>query len=445
MIASSVYFGRRAASHFLNYRQQYGVALLSLVLAAAVMMSVKMVLASQKIMTKSNEGAPVLKGEVDPTRLKGEGDGRINILLLGVGGSAHTAGALTDTIMVASIDPVHRDVAMLSVPRDLYVKIPGYGQAKINAAGTYGGPELSKQVVSKILDLPIHYYVQADFQAFKQAINTVGGVQVAPAELLYDPDYPCDNGKNYCPFKLKAGPQTLDGATALKYVRCRHGVCEGDFGRAARQQEVLVALREKVLKAETLTNPLKLGALVDNAGDHVRMDLNVSELAKLTELLKDVKTETIASKVLTNGEDGLLVDGSRTFSGAGSILLPRAGAFDYTEIQELAHSIFVDGYLKKEAPKVEVVNATNAYGLGAKLGKQLAAYSYQVVAVASADSVKPQTQIIDYSGGTKPYTIRYLQQRFKGQLVRADPSEKPTSGAEVVIMVGEDYKLPTQP
>lgn len=445
MAGNSTSFGRRVVGYFLDHRQQFGVVMVSFVLAGLAMLSVKMVLASQKIMTKSNEGAPAFKGEIDPTRLKGEGDGRINILLLGVGGANHTAGALTDTIMVASIDPVHKDVAMLSIPRDLYVKIPGYGQAKINAAGTYGGAELSKQVVSKLLDLPIHYYVQADFDAFKQAVNTVGGVEVAPETALYDPEYPCDNGRSYCKFNLKAGPQKLDGATALKYVRCRHGACEGDFGRAARQQEVLLALRQKVVDAQTLTNPLKIGALVDNAGEHVRTDFNLKELTKLAELLKDAKTDNIVTKVLTNDTDGLLVNGSNQFPGAGSILLPRAGAFDYSEIQELVHTIFVDGYLKKEAPKIEITNGTNTYGLGAKLSKQLSAYSYKVVAVGSASELVAKTQIIDYSEGSKPYTVRYLQQRFKAQVIKGDPAQKPTSGAEVVIMVGKDYQQPTQP
>jgi len=421
------------------------MVVVSVVLATLAMLSVKMVLASQKVMTKPSQGAPALKGEVDPTKLKGEGDGRINILLLGVGGEAHAGGSLTDTIMVASIDPIHKDVAMLSIPRDLYVKIPGYGQAKINAAGTYGGPELSKQVVEKILDLPIHYYVQADFSTFKQAVDTVGGVNVAPESPLYDPEYPCDNETQYCKFSLKAGPQRLDGATALKYVRCRHGACEGDFGRAARQQEVLLALRKEMLDAKTLTNPLKIAGLVDAVGDHVRMDLSPEELRKLATIVKDVKTDTIVTKVLTNQPDGLLVNGSDRFPGAGSILLPKAGSFDYTEIQGLVHTIFADAYLKKEAPKVEVTNAAGVPGLAAKLSTQLTAYSYQVVATTSADTLQAATTLVDYTGGTKPYTLRYLQQRFKAQIIKGESSQKPASGADVVIMVGKDYQQPTQP
>lgn len=445
MGASSTSFGRRIAGTILDRRQHIGVIIISLVLAVLAMLSVKAVLASQKVVAKPSQGAPALKGQIDPTRLKGEGDGRINILLLGVGGAEHTAGALTDTIMVASIDPIHKDVAMLSIPRDLYVKIPGYGAAKINAAGTYGGPELSKQVVSQILDLPIHYYIQADFGAFKQSVDAVGGVQVNPEKALYDPDYPCDNGRNYCPFSLKPGAQKLNGATALKYVRCRHGVCEGDFGRAARQQEVLLALRHEVLAAKTLTNPIKMSALIDGIGDHVRMDLQLNEVQKLAELLKDAKTDTITTKVLTNEEGGLLVNGSNTFKGAGSILLPRAGSFDYSEIQELVHTIFADGYLKKESPKIEIVNASGRTGLADRLNRQLSAYSYQVVGTTTATQQQPTTQLVDYSNGTKPYTVRYLQQRFKAPVVKGDPAAKPASSADIVIMVGKDYQLPTQP
>ena len=405
----------------------------------------KAIMASQKIVTKNNTGgAPVLTGEIDPTKLKGEGDGRINILMLGIGGAGHDGGTLSDTIMVASIDPKNKTVAMLSVPRDLYVKIPKNGYSKINSANSYGGPELTKEVVGEVLDLPIHYYVQADFAGFKQAVDAVGGVEVNNKTKLVDSQYPCDNNRGFCPFVLPAGPQQLDGKTALKYARCRHGSCGNDFGRAERQQELLVALRQKALQASTLTNPVKVTKLIDSVGDHVRTDLQPEETQKLAAMVKDIDVSKATVKVLNNAPDGLLIDGSSKFAGAGSILIPRAGAFDYTEIQELAHSIFVDSYLKEENALVEV-GGTSATNVQAVL-RQLKVYNYNAVSSSTLVETAAKTRIIDYSGGKKPYTVQYLERRFKVKAEKAtrENSSSQQSSPDVAIIIGSDYKVKTR-
>ncbi|HSX41221.1 MAG TPA: LCP family protein [Candidatus Saccharimonadales bacterium] len=409
---------------------------------------VKAVLATKRVIQKSSErAAPALSGPVDPTKLKGEGDGRINILLLGTGGSGHDGGNLSDTIMVASIDPKAKTIAMLSIPRDMYVRIPGYGYSKINAANAYGGPDLAKQVVSKILDLPIHYYVQADFSGFKQAVDAVGGVDINNKEKLYDSAYPCDNDRGFCPFSLPVGQYHMDGKLALKFARCRHGLCGNDFGRAARQQQLLVALRQKALEASTLTNPVKIGGLIDSVGSHAKTDLQLKELEKLAVIVKDLDTSKTQQKVLDMTPAGLLVDGSSQFPGAGSIEIPRAGAFNYSEIQALAHTIFVDGYLKQEAAAIEIQNGTTKVGMAAAVTKQLQAYSYNVVATLSAPTNDHQAStIIDYSGGKKPYTLQYLEKRFG---IKAGKAVKPTTLSagetqipDIVVIIGANYKLP---
>ncbi len=402
----------------------------------------KAIMASQRIVTKnSTGGAPVLNGDIDPTKLKGEGDGRINILMLGIGGAGHDGGTLSDTIMVASIDPRNKTVAMLSIPRDLYVKIPKNGYSKINSANSYGGPDLTKEVVSEVIDLPIHYYVQADFSGFKQAVDAVGGVDVNNETKLVDTSYPCDNNRGFCPFVLPAGQQHLDGKTALKYARCRHGSCGNDFGRADRQQELLVALREKALQASTLTNPVKVAKLIDSVGDHVRTDMQPAEIEKLTVLIKDIDTSKAAVKVLSNAPDGLLVDGSTKFSGAGYILIPRAGAFDYTEIQELAHSIFIDSYLKEENALVEVSSVSSV--MTQSILKQLKVYNYNAVASTTPAVGASKTRVIDYTGGKKPYTVQYLERRFRVKAERAtrESADSQQSQPDVAIIAGSDYKV----
>lgn len=421
----------------------------TLLMAVVAVVGIHAVLAARQIVTKnSSAGAPVLHGTVDPTKLKGEGDGRINVLLLGIGGGSHDGGNLSDTMMVASIDPVNKTVAMLSIPRDLYVKIPGYGYSKINAANVDGGPELAKQVVSQVLDLPIHYYVQLDFSGFKQAVDAVGGVNITNTTQLYDTQYPCDNDRDYCTFNLPPGQYAMNGELALKYARCRHGTCGNDFGRAARQQQLLVALRQKALQVSTLSNPVRVTGLIDSISNHVRTDLQPNEMQKMASIVKGIDISKAQTKVLDDTPGtGLLLDSSGKYPGAGSILLPKAGDFDYTAIQELAHSLFPDGYIKHENASVAVANGTLTSGLGAAVTQQLTAYGYNVTSTTTApDQTHTTGQLIDYSGGKKPYTIKYLEERFHTTAVK---QAKPVAVAgqpappDIGIIVGSDYSLAT--
>lgn len=439
---------RRWRDRLKGSKKVVALTLTLLIVAGLITFGVHAVMASRHIVTKnSTGGAPALTGEIDPTKLKGEGDGRINVLLLGTGGNNHDGGNLSDTMMVASIDPVNKTVAMLSIPRDLYVKIPGYGYNKINAANSFGGPELAKQVVSGVLDLPIHYYVQVDFSGFKQAVDAVGGVDIANATKLYDPEYPCDNEKGYCTFSLPVGQYHMDGNLALKFARCRHGQCGNDFGRAARQQQLMAALRQKSLQASTLTNPVKMSGLIDSVGDHVRTDFQPKEMQKMATIVKDIDMTKAVNKVLDNSDTGLLVDGSGKYAGAGSILLPKAGDFNYGDIQELAHSIFTDGYLQKEAAAVQIQNGTTQSGLAAAVSKQLTAYGYHITdAITAPEQTHTTSQIIDYSDGKKPFTVKYLEARFHTKAVKqtrpVDTAGQPT-GPDVVIIVGSDYRTTT--
>ncbi len=421
-------------------------SLMGLIVAVIGVVGFKAVMASSHVITKNtNAPAPALAGVINPNTLTSEGDGRINILLLGIGGSGHAGGSLSDTVMVASIDPVQNTVAMLSIPRDLYVQIPGHGSAKINAATSYGGPELSKKVVSGILGVPIHYYVQLDFSGFKQAVNAVGGVEVVSPTALADPTFPCDNDKGECGFALAAGPHHMDGTLALRYARCRHGSCGNDFGRAARQQQLLVALREKAMQASTLTNPVKVSNLIDTVGSHLRTDIQLSEIQKLAEMSSKLDTTKTTTTVLDTTPQGLLRSGEGLKTSAGAILIPKAGTYNYREIQDLTHRLFADGYIQKEAARIAVKNGTAGSGVEAAVAKQLAVYQYNIIATGVAAQQTHKTSvIIDYTGGKKPYTVAFLQKRFKATLQRS--SQKPnqaagSAGADIDIIVGGDYNV----
>jgi polyisoprenyl-teichoic acid--peptidoglycan teichoic acid transferase len=427
-----------------GWKRWFAVTAVLLVLATGLFFGAKLFFAARKIISRNTgSGAPALNGVVDPTRLRGEGDGRVNILLLGIGGPGHDGPYLSDTIMVISIDPATKDVAMLSLPRDMWVPIPGYGSAKINSACAYGESEnypggcgaLAKATVETLLDLPIHYYVQADFGAFKKAVDSVGGIDLTVDHALYDPEYPCDKNEGLvCGYSQKAGATHMNGTTALKYARCRKGNCDDDFGRALRQQKVLVALRKQALTLDTLTNPAKISGLIDSVGDHVKTDMSLPELEHLATLIKDIDTTKIISKVLDTAPDGLLVDDT-SLPSRGYVELPRSGSFD--DIRAFAHSIFADAYLKNEAASLEVQNGTLRAGLATSVAKMLTGYGYHVLATTTAaEQNVPKTLLYDYSGGKKPYTIQYLEKRFG---VKAQSATAVQGGPDIRIIIGADY------
>jgi LCP family protein required for cell wall assembly len=436
-----------------------GLVVGALVVVAGGWIAGTALLAAHNIITKSGGGAPALANKVNLTTLKGEGDGRINILMLGIGGQGHEAPNLSDTIMVMSIDPKTKDAAMLSIPRDLYVQIPATGKyktqySKINAANSYGGPELAQKVVEKVIGVPIHYYVVVDFSGFRQAIDSVGGIDLTVAKALRDPLYPCDDGTKlagkYCPINITAGVHHMTGAQALQFARSRETT--SDFDRAARQQQVLLALRLKAMQLSTLTNPIKLTGLINTMGSHVKTDMQLDEMKKFALIAKDIDTTKVTNKVLDTGKtDSLLIDGSGLIAGAGSIELPKAGNFAYSDIQDFVKNIFVDHYITDENARIEVQNGSGKTGIAGLVATSLKAAHYNVGDPVNAPDILTKSVIYDYTNGKKPYTINYLEHRFgvKAQKMTAPtatPSTTTTAGTstppEIRIILGSDYKAP---
>lgn len=432
-------------------RRRKALLIMACVVALGFGAAVPVAIASRKAVTKNTSGgAPALKKEaVDPTTLKGEGDGRINILLLGIGGAGHDGGNLSDTIMVASIDPRTKDVAMISIPRDMYVKIGDYGSSKINAAYAYGemydyeggGLALAKSTVSKVLNVPIHYGIRVDFAAFRQAVDSVGGVDVNVPKALYDPLYPLGETGKYMVVNVPAGQQHFNGEQALQYTRSRETT--SDFDRAARQQQVILALKEKATGLKTLSNPAAMLGLVTAAGTHVQTDFQPNELTKLASIVKDIDTTKVSSKVLdtTNYLD-------QTTDQRGYIEYPKLGLYNYSDIQDFVHGLFADSYLKQENAAVLVQNGTPKNGVALQVFKLLKGYGYNLMPAATADrSDYATTQIIDYSNGTKPYTIKYLEKRFATKAVKqaktattVDPATgQPAAQPDVTVILGANY------
>ena len=439
---------RKGLGRYLSWRRVL-LAVVLVVLAVGGMYGYKVYMATRQIFSGSTKLAPALSDDL--TKLKGEGDGRVNIALLGIGGGDHAGGTLSDTIMVASLDVKTKEVAIVSVPRDLYVKIPGYGYDKINAAHAYGekynykggGGALSKVTLENNLGVPIHYYARIDFDGFKKAIDVVGGVDITNKTTLIDSEYPCDNNQwKSCGYKLAPGQYHMNGLQALKYARCRKGTCGDDYGRAARQQEVLVALRKKALSLGTLSNPAKVASLIDVVGDDFKTDLSFGEIKKLVSIGKDIDTSKIVSKVLTNnpndGSTPLVQNGN---IGGASVVIPTAGVGNFTAIKAFMRSVFVDSYITKEHAKIDLQNGTSRAGLAATTAALLKGYQYNIVSIESADQLTYTNSVIyDYSNGSKPMTIKYLENRFgvKAQKATAPTGVDPVP--DIRIIIGSNYK-----
>ena len=225
------------------------------------------------------------------------------VLLLGTdrrSGGAGSSTNNTDTILLLYLDPETQRAAMLSIPRDLYVDIPGHGQNRINTAyacgerdGT-GGLALARQTVSATLGIPIDHAVLIDFTVFVTVIDAIGGVDVDVPYDIYDPTYP-DSGIGYDPFYLPAGQQHLDGTTALKYARTR-ATPGGDFDRTARQRQIVLAVRDQVLNLDMLpdliTQSPQLWASLQGAFE---TDLTLSEIIDLVLTASKVPTDQVAT------------------------------------------------------------------------------------------------------------------------------------------------------
>lgn len=399
--------------------------------------------------------AIALNDEIDPNSLRGEGDGRINILLLGRGGGNHDAPDLTDTILIASIDPINKKAGMLSIPRDLWVQPENMSPTKINAIFAltkYAAQDQGKSVaeaeeagfaalekeISADMGIPIHYHALIDFKGFEEAINTVGGVDITVDDsgVVYEQMWDELSGRDYT-LDVRAGQQHFDGQRALYYARSRHTSARGDFDRAERQRKILLALKDKVLSAGTYANPARISALISNFGDHAQTNMTIDEMLRIYDIIKEVDNGGVASIGLVDPPNDFLVSG---FIDNQSVLLPKAGMGQYADIQSFVRNKLKDGFIAKEDPEIIVLNGTGIAGLAQRRADELKSYGYRVTKVADAPTKAYQhTVLVDMRGGEKKYTKRYLELRLDTTTVGSLPDSTIDPGtADFVIIVGQN-------
>lgn len=331
--------------------------------------------------------------------IEGQNEDRINILLLGIGGDGHDGPYLSDTNMILSVNPKTNEVAMISIPRDLGVKIDGNFLRKINYADAYGenqhagyGGEYARQVFEKTFGINIPYYVRVDFSAFKELIDIVGGINISVDKTFVDYSYPGPND-SYQTVSFQAGEQHMDGETALKFSRSRHGNNgEGsDFARSRRQQKVITALKEKVLSSATYTNPLKIKDIYDSVSSHLATNLNFGQIMYLASIAKGVDMGKIKNLVIDDSVNGYLYP--RTVDG-NWLLLPKTGNFE--EINNAIKNVFDPTYQFKSVtstpaqaevmPKaeIEIQNGTWEVGLAGKTQKKLINNGFDISAIGNS-------------------------------------------------------------
>lgn len=399
-----------------------------------------------------------LRHFVDGGDLKGEEHDRVNILLMGIGGEGHEGPQLTDTIIFASYQPSSGKIGLMSLPRDMSVPIAGYGYRKVNHANAFGevdkkgsGPRLASDVIGDVLDEDIHYYVRVDFEGFAELIDDIGGVDVYVERGFTDPQYPahgrelatCDDssvtaspaepGKavsapNYsCRFEaltFQEGWTHLDGETALKFVRSRHGSNgEGsDFARSARQQKVLLAIKDKVFSVSTFLNPARLNRILDTLKANIATNMDVSEMLRLARAAKNLEEGQITHHVIDASEDSPLY---ATILNGAFVMLPKND--DWKPLQKIAEYIFVpkEGQSrfadvpqsKPKFVKIEIQNGTNVSGLAFRASQLLDGQGFDVIKVGNAASRSyAHTVIYDLTNGARVDELKALRDFLKADV-----------------------------
>lgn len=384
-----------------------------------------------------------------------DGGSRVNIAFFGLrGGDLRDEGcpACTDTIILLTIDPLSKTAGMLSIPRDLWVDIPGFGHSRINTAWTLGeaaklpggGPGLAMETVSQLIGVPVHYFVQVDFGTFVSFINLIGGIDVyVEQRMALDPIGP---GQDH--FALQGGDiRHLTGKRALAYARCRdesQGCVGGDPGRAKRQQQVILAIRDKVFNPKEFPKLLvQAPALFAEFSSGVRTNLSLENIVKLAALAKDIPLENIKQGVIDNN---MAVFANTTLNGVpASVLRPAPDL-----IRVLRDEIFTTegpasplaqgdpaSLMRSEAARVRVTNNTYTAELARRAANFLQAQGVQVTEIGASTGDASQTTLIIYSPNL--YTLKFLTELFELTSYQIIMKPDPAASVDIEIRLGEDW------
>ena len=355
----------------------------------------------------------------------------LNILLLGTDQRTGQSNWRTDTIILLTINQEEKTVGMLTIPRDLYVNIPGIGKQRINTADFYGyyyhypggGPNLIKQTIEQNLGVRVHYFVRGGFDAFRRSTDILGGIQVDVDCALYEQDFYDDYG--HATLNFQPGLQTMDGVTALRYARSRYTT--NDYDRGRRQRKVLLAMWDKATSLNLLP---KWPELYKEIQDSIQTDLSPTEMAALAYIGTQLKMDKIKSRAIDNRSTIPYI----TPEGA-QVLLPNA---------EKIHAVLVDLFASQTdaADAVATENASVRIISGNPQAAEIAATTLHrqglnTIAGNDAIPLAPASSITMYVN--KPATAQKL-----AALLRIDPAvihfeSTAQPPADIVVNLGHNY------
>ncbi len=350
----------------------------------------------------------------------------LNIVLLGSDKRPNSGAWRTDSMIVVSVDLENNIVRLLSIPRDLWVYIPGHGYNRINTADLWGelarkggGPDRVKQTIYYNLGIPVHYYVRVDFQGFMEIIDTVGGVDV-------DVDCPLPD------INLSAGMQHMDGKQALRYARSRKST--NDFDRGRRQRKVLMALWEQGLSLDLIP---KLPSLWRTMAGSFQTDLPLDQVINLAY----VGTQLKPQRILTRAIGSKQVQGWITPQGA-AVLLPRQD-----RIKEQLDNFYAPRDLedldKTEKVRLQILNGTQRSQVAQLAAAALRWEGYQVARTGGADRRDyARSQILVYNGDMESgmdIAKRLSVPDSAVQDLTGTEQPDPANPADIIVILGNDY------
>lgn len=359
-----------------------------------------------------------------------DGRSRVVVALFGLT-QRTTEPARTDTILILTLDPAHRQASLLSVPRDLWVDIPGYGYGKLAIAYEIGGPRLAVYTLQRELGIPVDYYAALTFRSFTRLVDALGGVTIDVPRELNDPLYPCLTTTAYCPIDIKPGVQHLDGATALEFVRERHAFAQQDLARVQDQQAFLAALRHQALTPSTLLRvprllPLVRRELITDLPDNALPSLGLAYArvpqAHVTHAYIDIASGLVQSGWSSDGQ---------------SILRPATPDGIPALVRRLTH----DPTLGRAGAGVTVWDGSGTAGLAAGVGTALRRDGFVVAGVGSTPHAG-RTRTIVVRNTLVPGAVDDVTQAL-GRMLHAPVLTRPEHGARtpIVVLLGSD--MPT--
>lgn len=388
--------------------------------------------------------------QIGPDLEPWDGASRVNILVMGLDYRDWQAGEgppRSDSMIMLTIDPVTKTAGILSIPRDLWVEVPGFGHQKINAAYQLGegarlpggGPGLAVATVEQFLGITVHYYAQIDFSAFERFIDEIGGVKIdvdkkIKVQLV---------GQEQL-VRLEPGRYTLPGDIALAYARARNTE-DGDFDRSRRQQQLIIAVRNQLLRPDVqaliFTNGVRI---YQDLSSGINTNMSFTEMLQLGLLAAEIDLDNIERAVIAppdyvtlgTSPDGLSILKPIT----ENIRLLRDLVFSSGTVRSaVARSSENSQLMQMEAASVVLYNGAGVEGLAASTQTYLTSLGVNVVEVSSANPVTATT-IYDYTGN--PYTVAFLVETMGIQKTRIYSRFDPNSQVDVEVIIGPDWFVP---